>query len=122
MKRGGGKNREVTMTRDKDWTYIEMRRVAIEHARDVQLLHFFFEAAREAGVHARPAREYDVLVQLLADVDRGTLDRLESISATPSCSMSTGCGWDRHSGASNCSELTLIVRPSGKLMNAISQS
>jgi hypothetical protein len=78
MKREGGKNREVTMTRDKDWTYIETRRVAIEHAREVQLLHFFFEAAREAGVHAQSAREHDVLLQLRADVDRRTLDRLES--------------------------------------------
>jgi hypothetical protein len=86
------------MTRDK---YIQMRRVAIEHAREVQLLHFFFEAAREAGVHARSAGEHDVLVQPCADVDRRALGRLEGISATPGCSMSTRCGWKMYSGASN---------------------
>ncbi|KAJ3766150.1 hypothetical protein FB446DRAFT_606934, partial [Lentinula raphanica] len=33
--------------------------------------------------------------------------------ATPGCSTSTRCGWNMHSGASNRSEPTLIVRPSG---------
>jgi hypothetical protein len=51
-----GENREVTMTKDKGHQmYIQTPRVAIEHAREVQLLHFFFELAREAVVYARLA-------------------------------------------------------------------
>jgi hypothetical protein len=61
------------MTRDKGRTYIQMPRVEIEHARSP----FFFEAAREAGVHARSAGDHDMLVQLRADADRHALDRLE---------------------------------------------
>ena len=65
------------MQRGRGRTYVESRRVAAEDAREVELLHLLLEPARQAGVHARPAREHDVLVELSADIDRGILDRLE---------------------------------------------
>ena len=69
--------REKKKRKSKGGMYIETRRVAIENAREVQLLHLFFKAAREAGVHARATGQDNVLVQLGADVDRRRLDRLE---------------------------------------------
>ena len=57
--------------------HIQTRWVPIKHAREVQLLHLFFQAAGQARVHARAAGEHDVLVQVRAYVDCGVLDRFE---------------------------------------------
>ena len=58
-------------------THVQTRRVAVQDARKVELLHLLLETAREAGVHAGATGEDDMLVELSADVDGGVLDGLE---------------------------------------------
>jgi hypothetical protein len=58
-------------------THVQALWVAVEDASEVQLLHLLLEPRREARVHAAPAGEDDVLIELGADVDGGGLDRLE---------------------------------------------
>ena len=58
-------------------THVQTRRVAIQDAREVELLHLLLEAAWETGVHAGATGEDNMLVELGADVDGGILNGLE---------------------------------------------
>ena len=58
-------------------THVQTRRVAVQDAREVELLHLLLKAAGETGVHAGATGEDDMLVELGADVDGGVLDGLE---------------------------------------------
>lgn len=58
-------------------TYVEPCGVAVQHTREIQLLHLLLQSAGEPGVHTRAAGEDDVLVQLRPYIDGGRLDCLE---------------------------------------------
>jgi hypothetical protein len=87
----------VTVTKDKGRTYIQTRRVTIEHTREVRLLHFFFEA----GYMLDPPESTMCLYSSTRTSNAAFWIVSESISAMPACSMSTRYGWTMHSGASN---------------------
>ena len=68
------KKKESTRKRSREKSYRQFFRIAFEHTLQIQLLDFTLESRRQARVHGRPARQYDVLVEGRAHVDIGRLD------------------------------------------------
>lgn len=51
--------------------------ITVQNTCQMELFEFFFEPARESGIHARASRQYDMFVEIRSDVHSCCLNGLE---------------------------------------------